>query len=421
MLLTTDVEVVIGGRNYNYYKNLGYEINGFNSITVPIEHLSFGSHTEVEIKCEYCQKIFSKAYKNLLNERRNSKIKKDCCSDCAYKKREEYNLIKYGVSNNFQVPEKKEKIKKTNLERYGMEYVSQSKIVKDKVSKAWNEFSDEKKLKIKEKTIQTNINNFGVEHYTKTQEYIKKKKETSLRKYGIDNFSEHPSVREKYRQTCFRKYGADNYFASDEFLSYIESYWIEKFGVSKYNKTKDFKEKMKYFWDNITEEQLKQKRDRTLSTCLERYGLEYVLQLPQTRKSLYDKMGFPTSKPQEKMFKIINNKYSTAKGNIKVGSYLLDVLLKKNKVKLAIEYDCWYWHTPYIDNRKNEFLFEKGYKILRIKSGKGMPSKDLLFYNISKLLQKNVQYSEIIMNDWNEKAYQCKKGGLYESEYNYPN
>ena len=310
MLLDNEVKIIIGGRNYNYYKNLGYEVTGFLPITVLIEDLSVGSNANVNVECDYCKIIFVKNYKTLLNERKNSLIQKDCRINCSHIKREEFNLVMYGVPNNFQVPKIIEKIKETNRDKYGVEYISQNQEIKNKVKKTRDGFSDEKKKKIKEKTIQTNICRYGVDYYVQTEEYIKKKKATSLEKYETENFSETKKVREKYPK---------------------------------------------------------------------------------------------------------------AKDNIKISPCLLDILLNKNKVKLVIEYDCWYWHIPSTDNNKDNLLLDMGYKILRIKSGKKIPNKEILFYNIDNLLYGTEKYSQIIMNDWNEELYQSKKGGYYESKHNHTN
>lgn len=405
MLITKTVEVGIGGVNYNYYKNLGYKMNGYTPIIIPIEHLSLGSHTVVDVQCDYCGILFPKAYKSLISERKKTYIKKDSCENCCHIKTQERSMELYGVSNNFQRPEILEKIKNTNIERYGTEFVSQVQSVKDKVKNTVSLFSEEKIQDIKERTIKTVTEKYGVPYYVQTEEYLVKKKETCLEKYGVDDFSRAEEVRKKYRETCLEKYGSENYFGSDLFKDYIKEYWMELNGVDHYSKTEDFREKIKFFWDNISDEQLQHKYDTTKQTCLDRYGFEFALQLPKTRKTLYNKMGYPTSKKQIVLFETIQKRFPDVLENIEMFPYLVDMMISTNSVNLVIEYDCWYWHLVETDERKNKFLASKNFKLLRIKSGKLIPDEEILFDKICELLDTDLMYSEIILKDWNEERY----------------
>lgn len=69
-----------------------------------------------------------------------------------------------------------QKKKQTKLEKYG------------KVGFGSTEkWSEERKQKFKEKTQKTSLEKYGVTHYSKTDEYIRKREQTSLEKYGVKN------------------------------------------------------------------------------------------------------------------------------------------------------------------------------------------------------------------------------------------
>ena len=49
----------------------------------------------------------------------------------------------------------------------------------------------------KDNTKKTLLNKYGVDHYSKTPEYVDKVKTTSIKKYGVDNFSKTTEYLEK--------------------------------------------------------------------------------------------------------------------------------------------------------------------------------------------------------------------------------
>lgn len=300
MIITKFVDVKIGGKNIKHYKSLGYEVKLYNEIRVPIEHLSEGSHAVIEVKCDYCQSVVKKIYKTLLNERRISYTKKDCCNKCIPEKNKETNITLYGVENTLQRPETKEKIKKTNIFKYGVENPSKLEENKSKKSRSMLNKSSEEKKRIREKTEKTNMKLFGV-------------------------------------------------------------------------------------------------------TC--------TLLLDKCRKNLF-KVRESESSQQKKVYQILVEKYGE---NNVFSSYYesklsLDILIVFENIKVNVEYDSWYWHTKIRDRKRDEFLKEKGYKILRIKSGKKIPDKELLFSKVESLFYSERKYTEIVLDDWNEEDYSRKEG-----------
>lgn len=70
-LLTEKVEVSLSTSNVNHYKKLGYEIptpmvQGKSKITINVNELTNGSHVEVDVRCDNCQKTYTMMYKTYL-------------------------------------------------------------------------------------------------------------------------------------------------------------------------------------------------------------------------------------------------------------------------------------------------------------------------------------------------------------------
>ena len=135
MILTKEVEVKIGGGNATHLKNLGYKIKRLSVITIPVQHLSRGSHKKVEVKCDVCKKINETGIPYYLYLDNIEKYNIYTCSQkCAHDagKNKRTCLEKYGVENPFQSKEIQEKCKQTCLSNHGVEWSLQSPEIRKK-------------------------------------------------------------------------------------------------------------------------------------------------------------------------------------------------------------------------------------------------------------------------------------------------
>jgi hypothetical protein len=98
---------------------------------------------------------------------------------------------KYGVDNAVKIPAVLDKIKETNLFKYGKEWYTQTEEYKDKV-KATSQI------------------NYGTEHFLSNPDVIEKRKSTCLGRYGADNVSKLPEVQNKIQATLQDAYGVSN-------------------------------------------------------------------------------------------------------------------------------------------------------------------------------------------------------------------
>lgn len=195
-------------------------------------------------------------------------------------------IDKYGVENPFQLDSVKEKIKETNLEKYGTEYASQSEEIKAKVRETCIEHygtsSHLQSDKIKEKIRQTNIDKYGVSSAMQSEEVKEKYRRTSLERYGTPYPLQSEEVKETLRKSNLDKYGVENVSQVEEFKKKREETFLEKYGVSSSLKSEEIKERIKdtnlarYGSENPFGS--KEIQEKIRETNLEKYGVEYPMQ-----------------------------------------------------------------------------------------------------------------------------------------------
>lgn len=103
---------------------------------------------------------------------------------------------KYGAYDVMHIPHILQKIKDTNLKKYGVEFPLQQ--LKKENSEIYQKIS------------QTCINKFGVDSPLKNKEVREKIKQTNIQKYGVDYLFKSNIIKEKIKQTNIQKYGVDN-------------------------------------------------------------------------------------------------------------------------------------------------------------------------------------------------------------------
>ena len=119
MLISKEIEVKLYGKKIKHYKELGYKIpthktkdgyivKGGTIITIKIEDLPKGSHELVLVQCDYCGKKYPTRYDGYIKRKEND-INLDCCDECKSIKNKELNILRYGVENQFQREEIRDK------------------------------------------------------------------------------------------------------------------------------------------------------------------------------------------------------------------------------------------------------------------------------------------------------------------------
>jgi len=224
MIITTVIDVKITKRNIIHFRNLGYVCKLKDTITITPDHLTKGSHQKIKVQCTNCGTQREHTYKIYLQCLKSNNIY--VCKKCSAIKNEMTCITRYGVLNNSMLPEWKESVQNT---------------WKNKTTKELKEIDIKHKQYYQEK--------FGVDYYTQTDEYKEKSKNTWLEKYNVSNPSYIDIVKTKRVTTK-----------------------LKNFGFINNSQTKE--------WKDDIQKNYKIYNEKRKQTCLNKYGTEYVSQVP---------------------------------------------------------------------------------------------------------------------------------------------
>lgn len=217
---------------------------------------------------------------------------------------------------------------------------------------------------------------------------------TVLKRYGIQNVFQLDEVKSKTKHTLNKKYGADNPMHVDKIKEKQQQSLFNSFGV--YNPSQS--------------DEIKQKK---INTCLENYGVKNPMDdmalrikaVQSQRESYKQNNGSVSmSKVEMKMCDILIELFGIehCKPCAELDLYTLDCLLTVNDSKIDVEYDGQYWHN--LDNQsekdkiRDNYMYEHGYKVLRIKGNRKVPTKEQLQEAVDYLVKGNHNYTEIILD-----------------------
>lgn len=219
------------------------------------------------------------------------------------------NLKRYGVTNNLHIPEVEQKIKAHLIEKFGVDNSFKSKECMHKARKTclekygveWYAQTEASKERFKN----TCLEKFGTEHPQQSNAIKEKTKNTFIEKYGYDALGSIPEIRKKITNTCQEKYGVDSYMQTQEFREKSKNTCRKKYGVDFVSQSAEIQAK-------ISESKLRNygdanytNREKAKQTCLEKYSVEWPCMRQEARKFKSD------SKPNKKFEKILEtNKIS---------------------------------------------------------------------------------------------------------------
>lgn len=345
MILTKSITVTIHPNNMRYYKNLGYnEIGVGDEIEVEVKKIKKGSHSIIRCKCDKCGIEKEMGYRDYLSYN-NETFGEYFCRKCSQFRLEETNVKKYGKKYPSQRIEILDKMKKTMLNKYGVENASQSE-------------------EIQMNKMETNNKRFGCDWGLSNNEIKEKSKQTCLKKYGVKNISQVESIKDKIKETCLKKYGVDNFTKTDSYKEKSKKTCLNKYGVEFSYQSESTKEKIK-------------------QTLLKKYGVENVLQNEEIYKKMIRssfKIKYYNNTPlyyqgtYEKdfldkyfgKFTIMNGKTISYEMNEKKLKYYSDFYLPE--YNLIVEIKSTRWYIKHLDKNiiKEKTCKELGYNYIFI-------------------------------------------------------
>lgn len=274
----------------------------------------------------------------------------DSCKEINTKEKIKHtNLEKYGVENPFQNEIIKNKIKETTIANLGVDHPSKSKEIMNKIQRTNLEKygnicslqGTEQKIMVKN----TFINKFGVKHPLKNKDIINKIQSTNYKRYGGKSPYSDPEIQAKCTQTNLKRYGTKCPLQNLEILSKIKETNIAKYGVDHPTKSEVVKNKIK-------------------ETCIRKYGVEY----PQQSLEIQHK-----SQCNAKKYKLITMPSGQQRRVQGYEPYALKHLLKQYSEEQIISDRQYIPKIKYSFNEKCKYYFPDIFipsenKIIEVKS-----------------------------------------------------
>lgn len=328
------IEITWHNQTKDWYESKGYKFTKYqDKLFVKAEDLSIGCHKKVKVICDYCNNEFETPYVQHLRSAENHG---DCCNLCRSKKTEKIMLETYGVNNIFQTEYAKTKSKETCLNKYGVERACQSKQVRDKIE-------------------QTNIEKYGNKCSLRNQDVQDCVKQTMIDKYGVDNLFKSNEFQRGLREKIFEEYGCNNIAQVPYVQKKIKETNLKNFGVVWSAQSKEVQAKM--------------------------------------RQALYENGTIPTSKIEKQCCELLKEIYGSDNciESFPLDSINFDCLIKVNDNLIDFEYDGWYWHKDRKekDRRRNYYVIDRGYKVLRVVSKTSVPTKQQIVDAVNYLINEN--------------------------------
>lgn len=319
-------------------------------------------------------------------------------SEAVQEKIKRTNLERYGVEYAFQADEVKEKIRQTNLERYGVENPAVLDEVKDKIKNTFiNKYGVENPMFLQEtieRIKQTTLERFGVENPFQSAEIKEKIRATNKQKYGKEYITQTDLFKEKSKQSNLLRFGCEYSMQSPEIQNQIKQTNLDRYGVEHPAQNNEVMQKMidtnlnRYGVEfGLASEEI---RNKIKETNLQRYGVECVTNDPEIhRKQL---ISARNSKLEKRMQEFLNNnkipnqhQYVIKDGDL-IHAFDFAVFDAEGSLQLLIDCDGIYYHGYISDlsqrtDNYRQLLAPLGIKFLVcVEDNEEQCYKDILHY-----------------------------------------
>ena len=224
---------LINLENIRYTKELLENICSRDKCIIDFDKIEkYNRETNIDFICN-CGITYNKTFRQLYE------LSYGFCKKCTENRRidmvKQTCLDRYGVEYASQSQETKDKSKQTCIEKYGVEYSLQSQEVRNKskqtcIEKYGVEYASQLQ-EVKDKSKQTCLDKYGFENPSQSQEIKNKKTKTSLNNYGVEYPIQSQEVKDKSKKTCLDKYGVEHVSQSYEFKEIVKQNCLDKYGV----------------------------------------------------------------------------------------------------------------------------------------------------------------------------------------------
>lgn len=225
------------------------------------------------------------------------------------------NLEKYGTECVLSNKDIRTKIEETNLKKYGVKNVHQSNDVinrtKETNQKKYGGNAPICNADIMNKVKQTNLEKYGFENAHKSQQVKDKFIKTMNEKYGVDYAMQSKELLLKRKQTNIKKYGTDELTSSNYFINKATQTMLEKYGV------------MRPMQNNIL-------REKIIQTNLKRYGVQYAV----LSYDILKKGNYSDSRPNKEFEKLLQENAIPYEKEINISNYRYDFKVENTLIEI---------------------------------------------------------------------------------------
>jgi hypothetical protein len=377
MILDKTIKIKGNGNNLSYLRNLKYDININDIIEISTEDLSTKSHIKINVKCDICEAEKRISYFSYCRNIKSTGIY--TCSKCSKIKSKKTNIEKYGVEYPIQLEQIKEKRKQNNIEKYVDGTTKFSDIIKKIKNTKKEKYNDENYNNIQQ-IKNTKKEKYNDENYNNRNKSII----TNLQKYNIENVSEIKEIKEKKKETFLLNYNVDNYSKSDIYkndkINFLKAKYKDlnllSISGNTLNFTCDCNKKHNY--------------DINLNILRNRLIYKTTLCTICNPISSYTNSGHEI---QFQNFILENyNKIKITNDRNIIKPLELDIYLPD--LKLAFEFNGLYWHSDakkekQFHKMKSDMCDEKGIQLIHIWEDDWLYKQDIIKSMVLNKLGKN--------------------------------
>ena len=257
--------------------------------------------------------VCGKEIEDSVRENRNKIF---CSKECRYKytsaKTKQTMLERYGSTSSFNNPELRKKAKQTKIEKYGVDGNP-------------------------EKMRQTCLERYGVPVSSQAQSVKDKNRQTCLERYGATSNFSNPSARKKQVESGRKKYGtATNRSKAVETI-------IKTYGRENYANRDKFLETISNL---VSEGRDWNNREQFKKTCLERYGVESPLLIPEVREKADLESRKTISEYNKTFHSLLLEQGIQSEFEKSIGRFFYDLVVEEEKILIdinpTITHNCYF-------------------------------------------------------------------------------
>jgi len=277
---------------------------------------------------------------------------------------------------------KMDSLRKTSLDKYGVDNPSKSDIVKRNVAESRKGYDYTNMVfKVREKML----DKYGVDNISKTDWAKVKKRETTLKNWGVENPFQSDIIKETIQKTLIDKIGVNHPMKSKIIREKTIRTNLDKYGVDNYTKSKEYRDGIfDRYRKGLTKTTLNQDNNFVSYTGKGQYemfcdkGHNYITNshLWHARKSI-SKPQCTVCNPVERFSSVLEDELYEYVSSVYDGEIIqnyrskMEIDIYLPDINLGFEFNGLYWHSElYKDSNyhinKLRYFKEKEIRIINI-------------------------------------------------------